>query len=101
MDDTGVYDRRLFKEKMKELYNNNNFIINNNKLNNFISQWKNNSNKFIKYSLFDNIEDKNGNLILRDYRLFYYYDNNKKNPNYEYIIWGTNENLVRICKSNI
>ena len=40
MDESIVYDRKLFKDKMTELYNNNNynFIINNNKLNNFISQ---------------------------------------------------------------
>ena len=44
MDESNVYDRKLFKDKMTELYNNNNynFIINNNKLNNFISQWKKN-----------------------------------------------------------
>ena len=103
MDESNVYDRKLFKDKMMELYNNNyNFIINNNKLNNFISQWKNKSNKFNKNSIFDNIEDKKGNLILRDYRIFYKYDKDKRKPQkYEYVIWGNNQNLIRICKSNI
>ena len=104
MDECNVYDRKLFKDKMIELYNNNNynFIINNNKLNNFISQWKIKSNKFDKNSIFDNIEDKNGNLILKDYRIFYKYDKDKRKPQkYEYVIWGNNQNLIRICKSNI
>ena len=104
MDESIVYDRKLFKDKMTELYNNNNynFIINNNKLNNFISQWKSQSNKFNKYSIFDNIYDKNDNLLLRDYRVYYKYDNDKKKPQkYEYVIWGNNENLIRIFKSNI
>ena len=82
MDESILYNRKLFKDKMTELYNNNNynFIINNNKLNNFISQWKSQSNKFNKYSIFDNTYDKNENLLLRDFRVFYKYDNDKKKP---------------------
>ena len=52
------------------------------------------SNKFNKNSIFDNIEDKKGNLILRDYRIFYKYDKDKRKPQkYEYVIWGNNKNL--------
>ena len=84
-DEWGLnYDRKEFKEKMKDIYNYGNykFIINNNKINNMISTWKKNSNKFNKFSIFNNIKDKNGNLLLRDYRYFYKYNSNKKNLNY-------------------
>ena len=51
-----IYDRTLFKNKFKDIYNENkyNFPLNNNMLSNIITKWKNNSNKFTKFCIFEN-----------------------------------------------
>lgn len=59
MKASDIYERRIFKNKFKDLYNqdNYNFAINNNLLNNIITKWRNNSNRFTKISVFDNAYD--------------------------------------------
>ena len=104
MDESKLYDRKIFKENMLEIYNSKkyNFSINNNKLNNMITTWRNNSHKFNKMTIFENMYDIKGNLILREYRQFFNYELNKKKPQlYEYIIWGNNEGIFRSAKSSI
>ena len=53
MEQSTIYDRRLYKEEFKKLYNNNkyNFPLNNNLLSNIITKWKNSTNRFNKYSI--------------------------------------------------
>ena len=52
MNNSSIYDRRLFKETFKEIYNNKsnnyNFPLNNNLLSNIISKWKQYTYKFKK-----------------------------------------------------
>ncbi len=47
-----------------------------------ITTWKNNSHIFNKMTIFENVYDIRGNLILREYRQFYNNELNKKNHNY-------------------
>ena len=73
MSNSNIFDRKLFKNEFISEYNkcNYNFPINNNFLVNIITKWKNSTNKFTKYCIFDNQHDYRNNLILRDYRAFY------------------------------
>ena len=59
MNNSSIYDRTLFKNQFKDLYNNNkyNFEINNNLLSNIITKWKQKSNRFTKYCVLDNFLD--------------------------------------------
>ena len=52
--------------------------INNNLLSNVISKWKIKTNKFTKYSIFDNKYDYQNQLILREYRVIYSPHQHKK-----------------------
>ena len=103
MNNTDIYDRNLFKDKFKELYNSTkfNFTINNNMLSNIITKWKSTSNRFNKSTIWDNIYDKQMHLILRDFRSVFESKNNKSKINCnEYVIWANDENLKRMRKSN-
>ena len=55
MNKSTIYDRKLFKEAFKNIYNDKenkyNFPINNNFLSNIITRWKNNSYRFKKESV--------------------------------------------------
>ena len=104
LENSNIYDRKTFREKFKEFYNKHKFKfeINDNKLNNIITNWQKNSLRFNKYSIFENSNDNNGNQYLREYREFYVHNNNKqKEIKYEYAIWGNSENILRISKSII
>ena len=60
MDNSNIYDRRLFKKKSKKIYNNNNkfnFPINDNFLSNIITKWKKSSDRFTKMCIFKNKYD--------------------------------------------
>ena len=72
MDNSNIYDMKLFREKFKEIYNENkyNFPINEKRLNNIISSWKKSSNKFNKNTIFENEVDYEGKHILWEYKLF-------------------------------
>ena len=91
----------MFKEEFRKEYNKKiyNFPINNNLLSNIINNWKMKTNKFTKYSIFDNKYDYMGQLILREYRYIYSPFKKKKNKFNEFIIWCNDENLNRIRKS--
>ena len=102
MEQSTIYDRRLYKEEFKKLYNNKkyNFPLNNNLLSNIITKWKNTTNRFNKYSILENTKDKENRLILREYRCIPIEDPNKiHNNNIEYAIWGNMENINRMRKS--
>ena len=62
MNNSSIYDRRLFKETFKEIYNgknkNYNFPLSNNFLSYIISKWKQNSYKFKKECALYDIKDK-------------------------------------------
>ena len=101
LNSSDIYDRVLFKENFKKIYNkyNYNFLINNDLLSNILSKWKRKSLNFTKYSTFQKKYDYNNDLILREF-LFINNSNEKKNPNnYEFIIWINTENLKRIRKN--
>ena len=101
MNNSSIYDRRLFKETFKEIYNNKsnnyNFPLNNNLLSNIISKWKQYTYKFKKeYALYDTL-DKDNRLLLREYRLIPVEGSSReKQLSHEYIIWGNAENIMRI-----
>ena len=102
MEKSNIYDRRLFKEEFKKIYNQNkyNFPINENFLSNIISKWKKGSDRFTKMCVFKNKFDNENRLILRDYRIIPIIENNKLSTvDYEYIIWGNNENISRMRQS--
>ena len=102
MEQSTIYDRNLYKEEFKKLYNNNkyNFPLNNNLLSNIITKWKNTTNRFNKYSILENTKDKENRLILREYRCIPIEESNKiRNNNIEYAIWGNMENINRMRKS--
>ena len=104
MDNSNVYDMKLFRERFKEIYKENkyNFPINDNRLNNIISSWKQSSNKFNKNTIFENEADYKGKHILKEYKLFYQHEHKKqKLIKNEYIIWSNSENIMRIGKSKI
>ena len=89
MNSLTIFDRTLFKDKFKEIYNKNSFKfpINNNFLSNIITKWKSSSNRFNKATVWDNINDYENRLILRDFRIINNENENKnKNKNLEYII---------------
>ena len=104
MNNSSIYDRHLFKETFKEIYNdkknNYNFPLNDNFLSNIITKWKNNSIKFKKESILYNIKDNENRLLMREYRLIPIEETSKeKNICHEYIIWGNAENIMRIKAS--
>ena len=104
MNTSTIYDRTLYKNEFKKLYNKTpyNFEINNNFLSNLISKWKQNTNKFNKNCIFENIYDYQNRLILREFRNIYIEVPDKKEPVLlDYIIWGNNENISRIRLSKI
>ena len=56
MNSSTIYDRGMFKESFKKIYNDSNdkynFSLNDNFLSNIISKWKNNTNSFKKNVFF-------------------------------------------------
>ena len=102
MNASTIYDRTLYKDKFKEIYNSEkyNFPLNDNILSNIINKWKNESNKFNKSTIFNNKFDYKNNLILREYRTKI---GLKKNSTTilenEFIIWANEENIKRIRKA--
>ena len=101
MNSSTIYDRRLYKESFKDIYNDKNnkfnFPLNNNFLSNIITKWKQNSYKFKKESALYEIKDKENRLLLREYRLIPLEDSSReKQKTHEYIIWANAEILMRI-----
>lgn len=102
MNKSNIYDRRLFKEEFKNLYNDKNykfdFSMNDNMLSNIITKWKNNNMRFTKASILSEIRDYNNRLILREYRVIpLELGNRKLRQNYlEYVIWANSENILRL-----
>ena len=67
MNSSTIYDRKLFKNEIKKIYNNHTYLFSqyNNLLSNIITKWKNNSVNFTKFACLKNQFDYNNNLILR------------------------------------
>ena len=102
MNSSTIYDRTLYKDKFKEIYNSEkfNFPINDNLLSNIINKWKNESNKFNKSITFNNKFDYKNNLILREYRTkLGFKENTTTLLINEFIIWTIEENIKRIRKA--
>ena len=104
MNSSTIFDRQLFKESFKKLYNNENvkynFPIDNNFLSNIINKWKNNTYRFKKESILYDTKDYENRLILREYRIIPQESkSNNKNNFLEYIIWGNSENIMRLKAS--
>ena len=70
IDSSTIYDRNLYKNKFKEIYNNNiyDFPINNFMLPYIMTKQKNLSYKFKKECAQYNLYDYQNRIILRDYR---------------------------------
>ena len=73
MNSSTVFNRPLFKEKFKEIYNSKkfNFPINNSFLSNIITKWKTTSYKMTKSIVFIEKFDYNNRLIFRDFQSKY------------------------------
>lgn len=73
INQSDIYDRRLFKEKFKKIYNNKdnifNFSINDRMFSNIIIKWKKNNIRFTKASILVDSKDYEGMLILKEYRI--------------------------------
>jgi len=100
MNNSIIYDRKLFKETFKSIYNDkeNKYDFPINFLLNIITRWKNNSFRFKKESVLDDMNDNNNNrLLLREFRIIPIEaaDNLNQETN-EYIIWANAENINRI-----
>ena len=80
MNNSNIYDRKLFKNKFKNIYNENkfNFPIDNNMLSNIINKWKNHSTKMNKFITLVETKDYKGRLIFRDFRSTLVYIETKK-----------------------
>ena len=99
MNTSTIYDRNIYKEEFKKIYNNNqfNFTLTKNILTSIITNWKSHTNRFNKTTVLDNIYDYNNNLILREFRSINVYIKNKKQYKLlDYVIWCNNENIARI-----
>ena len=70
MNKSSIYDRKLFKNDFRKIYNDNNynFPLQEDKLNNIIANWKLTTNKF---NILENTNDNNGRHILREYRIYH------------------------------
>ena len=102
MNSSNIYDRNMFKEEFKKLYNKikHDFPLNNNFLSNIITNWKKNSIRFTKYSVLENKFDYNDRIIFREFRSILIENGKNNYKNLEYIIWANDENIQRIRKSN-
>ena len=89
MNTSSIFNREMFKERFKEIYNDPSnkydFEINNSMLNNIISKWKSTSAKFNKSGVLINKYDYQKRLIFREFRSLYVHVPNKKNLFY----WNT------------
>ena len=102
MNNSDIDDRRILKEKFKEIYINNKFTfpLNNYNLANIISRWENNMIKSNKSIVLNQKYDCQNRLILQEYKIILMEDEeNQEGIYYEYIIWGNEENISRIRKS--
>ena len=70
LNSSNIYARNLFKEQIKDIYNQNRFDfgINNNLFSNIITKWKYTSNKFNKSTVLKNMFYYDSRLILREFR---------------------------------
>ena len=104
MNSSTIYDRHLFKESFKKLYNDPNinykFPLDNNFLSNIITKWKTNSYRFKKECILYDTKDYDNRLILREYRNIPLESESKSTNKFlEYIIWGNSENIMRLKAS--
>ena len=92
MNSSTIYDRHLFKESFKKLYNdptiNYKFPLDNNFLSNIITKWKTNSYRFKKECILYDTKDYENRLILREYRIIPQESESKSTSKFlEYIMW--------------
>ena len=82
MNTSTIYNREMFKERFKEIYNDPSnkydFEINNSMLNNIISKWKSTSVKFHKGIVLINKYDYQISLMFREFISLYVHIPNKK-----------------------
>ena len=73
------------------------FPLNDNFLSNIISNWKRKSLRFKKEGVLYDDKDFQNRQLLREFRIIPNFEENKtNNNNYEYIIWGNSENIMRL-----
>ena len=97
-----IYDRKICKEKIQELYNSKayNFELKKSTIINLINKFKDSSIKFTKYQALEDPFDSDKELFLRDHRLVFKEDfKHSNNQELEYFIWGNNLNIAHLRKS--
>ena len=84
MNSSTIFDRNLFKNKFKEIYNSYryNFPIFSNLLLNIIIKWRNNSMRFNKANVLINQYDYRNRLIFREFRSINVETTSKKSQSY-------------------
>jgi hypothetical protein len=80
MNKAKFYKLSEYIKQIQFIYNNNKYDFNfdKQKMTNFIYQWKKTSNKFNKYSIFENPYIYNNKYILREYKYFLFNTSKKK-----------------------
>ena len=69
-------------------------------LNNILNEWKKYSNKFNKYTIFENQRNYDGEIFLKKYNFQYVeYEKNKDRKLIENIIQADDANISQICES--
>ena len=73
MNSSTIFDRQIFKESFKKLFNNENirykFPLDNNFFSNIITKWKNNTYWFKKEYILYDTKDYENRPIFREYRI--------------------------------
>lgn len=82
MNQSTIFDRNIFKDKFKEIYNEKlyNFPIDNTMISNIISKWKRNTFRMNKSCVLFGKTDYQNRLIFREYRSLDIEIEQKKNP---------------------
>jgi hypothetical protein len=103
MNRSRFYKRSKYINKFITIYKDRGFTfpLKKEKLISMINTWKYNSNKFKKYTIFENTTYDNNKYILRDYNYFLFYTKDKKYPIIgEYAIWMDDTAIAHMRESD-
>ena len=102
MNSANYYKISSYLNHFTEIYNEKerNFPLDLEKLKNLIKSWKSKTNKFTKYTIFDNAILEGNNYILRAYNYYLFFTGKSKIiKNGEYAIWMDNTSIAHMRQS--